>query len=134
MSKETIVILNKEPRIPSPLKPMLEKERYIVLGVNTVERTLESFREFEVSGLIADYKVDHVYLPEVIKKIKKKFPELYVMIIGDESIDEKEYAKVLEAGVNDFITKPVPYEQKFFLLKRGLRLRKIHVHKRLEKE
>jgi DNA-binding NtrC family response regulator len=134
MSKETIVILNKGPRNLSPLKPMLEKERYIVLGVNTVERTLKSFKEFEVSGLITDYKVDHDYLPEIIKKIKKSFPELYVMMIGDESIDEREYAKVMEAGVNDFITQPVPYEKKFFLLKRGLRLRQLHLHKRLEKE
>jgi PleD family two-component response regulator len=35
------------------------------------------------------------------------------MMIGDESIDEKEYAKVLEAGVNDFITKPVPHKKIF---------------------
>ena len=61
MPKETILILNKERRDPSHLKTFLEKEKYIVLPVNTIDRLLNNFQEFEVSGVIVDLNVDHLY-------------------------------------------------------------------------
>ena len=167
MSKETILILNKERRDPSHLKTFLEKEKYIVLLVNTIDRLLTNFQEFEVSGVIVDLNVNHlypvrnnapllsgvtfqnnsrfrpvggstpeggvqcpfeifngVYLFEIIKKIRERFPELYVMMMADGKVGEKEHQKVIETGVDDFFTKPMPYEKILFHLQSGLKQRK----------
>ena len=196
MPKETILILNKERRDPSHLKTFLEKEKYIVLPVNTIDRLLTSFQEFEVSGVIVDLNVDHlypvrnnatapsgpealppgqkplwvgawaggcsgvtfqnnsrfrpvggstpeggvqcpveifngVYLFEIIKKIRERFPELYVMMMADGKIGEKEHQRVIETGVDDFFVKPMPYEKILFHLKSGLKQRKKFVQVRV---
>ncbi len=185
MPKETILILNKERRDPSHLKTFLEKEKYIVLPVNTIDRLLTNFQEFEVSGVIVDLNVDHlypvrnnatapsgpealwaggcsgvgfynnsgfrpvggstpeggvqcpveifngVYLFEIIKKIRERFPELYVMMMADGKIGEKEHQKVIETGVDDFFVKPMPYEKILFHLKSGLKQRKKFVQVRV---
>lgn len=158
MSKETILILNKERRYPSHLKTFLEKEKYIVLPVNTIDRLLTNFQEFEVSGVIVDLNVDHlypvrnnatapeggvqcpveifngVYLFGIIKKIRERFPKLYVMMMADGKIGEKEHQKVIETGVDDFFVKPMPYEKILFHLKSGLKQRKKLVQVRVGRE
>jgi DNA-binding response OmpR family regulator len=131
MSKETILILNKERGDPSHLKTFLEKEKYIVLPVNTIDRLLTNFQEFEVSGIIIDLNVDHLYLFEIIKKIRERFPELYVMMMADGKIGKKEHQKVIETGVDDFFVKPMPYEKILFHLKSGLKQRKKFVQVRV---
>jgi len=132
MSKETILILNKECRDSSHLKTFLEKEKYIVLPVNTINRLLTNFQEFEVSGVIIDLNVDHFYLFEIIKKIRERFPKLYVMMMADGKIGEKEHQKVIETGVQDFFVKPMSYEKILFHLKSGLKQRKKYLQKRAE--
>jgi len=132
MSKETILILNKECRDSSHLKTFLEKEKYIVLPVNTINRLLTNFQEFEVSGVIIDLNVDHFYLFEIIKKIRERFPKLYIMMMADGKIGEKEHQQVIETGVQDFFVKPMSYEKILFHLKSGLKQRKKYLQKRAE--
>lgn len=132
MSKETILILNKECRDSSHLKTFLEKEKYIVLPVNTINRLLNNFQEFEVSGVIIDLNVDHFYLFEIIKKIRERFPKLYVMMMADGKIGEKEHQKVIETGVQDFFVKPMSYEKILFHLKSGLKQSKKYLQKRAD--
>ncbi len=132
MSKETILILNKERRDSSHLKTFLEKEKYIVLPVNTINRLLTNFQEFEVSGVIVDLNVDRLSLFEIIKKIRERLPELYVMMMVDGKIGEKEHQKVIETGAHDFFVKPMSYEKILFHLKSGLKQRKKYLQKRAE--
>ncbi len=102
-----------------------------MLPVNTTDRLLNNFQEFEVSGVIVNLNVDHLYLFEIIKKIRERFPELYVMMMADGKIGEKEHQKVIETGVDDFFVKPMPYEKILFHLKSGLKKRKKFVQVRV---
>ncbi len=133
MSKETILILDKEFHTQWTLKTILESERYIVLAVDTIERALQNFREFEVSGLIAEYRIGHTYTPEMIRDLKKSFPELYVMMLTDEDLEEREYRKIMFSGIDDFFLKPISSEKILVHLKKGLGQRKkLLQKKRLE--
>jgi DNA-binding response OmpR family regulator len=135
MSKETILILDKEFHNQWTLKTILESEKYIVLAVDTIERALQNFQEFEVSGLITEYHVDHSHTPEVIRELKKNFPELYVMMLTYENLEEKEYKRIMGAGIDDFFLKPISSEKILIHLKKGLRQRKILLQKkRLEQK
>ena len=105
MSKETILILDKEFHTQWTLKTLLEGEKYIVLAVDTIERALQNFQEFEVSGLITEYRIDYTPTPEIIRELKKNFPELYVMMVTYENLEEKEYMKIMSSGIDDFFSE-----------------------------
>ena len=130
MSKDTILILDKDLRTQGILKTLLEREKYIVLAVDTIKRALKNFKEFEVSGLITEYRIDHTQLSEIIKELKKNFPELYVMMLTYENIEEQEYKKIKNAGIDDFFLKPIPNEKVLIHLKKGLKERKLFLQKR----
>ena len=130
MSKETILILDKEFHTQWTLKTILESEKYIVLAVDTIERALQNFQEFEVSGLITEYRIDHSNTPEIIRELKKSFPELYVMMLTHENLEEKEYRRIMSAGIDDFFLKPISSEKILIHLKKGLRQRKILLQKK----
>jgi len=135
MSKDTILILDKDSYTQWTLKTLLESEKYITLAVNSVERALQNFKEFEVSGVITEYRIDHTNMPKVIQELKKRFPELYVMMTTDENLEEKEYKKIISLGIDDFFLKPVSSEKILIHLKKGLKQRKIFLQKKeLEKK
>jgi len=135
MSKETILILDKEFHTQWTLKTILESEKYIVLAVDTIERALQNFKEFEVSSIITEYRIDHTHTPEIIRELKKSFPELYVMMLTYENLEEKEYKKIMSSGIDDFFLKPVSSEKILIHLKKGLRQRKVFLQKkRLEQK
>jgi DNA-binding response OmpR family regulator len=135
MPKETILILDKDFHTQWTLKTLLETEKYIVLAVDTVERALINFQEFEVSGLITEKRIDDANVAEIIRDLKKSFPELYVMMLTHENLDEKEYKKIMNAGIDDLFLKPISSEKILIHLKKGLRQRKILLQKkRLEQK
>jgi DNA-binding response OmpR family regulator len=135
MAKDTILILDKEFHTQWTLKTILESEKYIVLAMDTMERALQNFKEFEISGLITEYRIDHTNTPEIIRDLKKGFPELYVMMLTYENLGEKEYKKIMSAGIDDFFLKPISSEKILIHLKKGLRQRKILLQKiRLEQK
>jgi DNA-binding NtrC family response regulator len=135
MSKDTILILDKDFYTQWTLKTLLESEKYITLAVNSVERALQNFKEFEVSGIITEYRIDHANMPKVIQELKRSFPELYVMMTTDENLGEKEYKKIISLGIDDFFLKPVSSEKILIHLKKGLKQRKIFLQKKeLEKK
>jgi DNA-binding NtrC family response regulator len=103
--------------------------------VNSVERALQNLKEFEVSGIITEYRIDHTNMPKVIRELKRSFPELYVMMTTDENLEEKEYKKIMSLGIDDLFLKPVSSEKILIHLKKGLKQRKIFLQKReLEKK
>jgi DNA-binding response OmpR family regulator len=130
MSKETILILDKEFHSQWTLKTLLESEKYIVLAVDTIERALQNFQEFEVSGLITEYRIDYTRTPETIRELKKNFPELYVMMVTHENLEEKEYRKIMSSGIDDFFLKPISGEKILVHLRKGLRQRTILLQKK----
>jgi DNA-binding response OmpR family regulator len=130
MAKETILILDKEFHTQWTLKTILESEKYIVLAVDTIERAIQNFREFEVSCLITEHRIDDVHLSGIIRELKKNFPELYVMMLTYENLEEDEYKKIMTAGIDDFFMKPISSEKILIHLRKGLRQRKILIQKR----
>jgi len=130
MSKETILILDKEFHTQWTLKTILEGEKYIVLPVDTIERALQNFQEFEVSGLITEYRIDQTHATEIIRELKKSFPELYVMMLTYENLGEKEYGEIMSSGIDDFFLKPISSEKILIHLEKGLKQRKMLLKKK----
>lgn len=128
MPKDTILILDNDFHCQRTLKALLESEKYIALVVDQIGRALKNFQEFEISALIAEYRFDHLLL-EVIWQLKKRFPELYVMMLTNENLGEKEYKKAIHVGVDDVFLKPISGEKILVHLNKGLRQRRMLLYK-----
>jgi len=117
------------------LKTLLENEKYIVVAVGSFERAWKDFSEFKVSGLIAEYWIDHSSTIETIRRLKEMFPELYVMMVTDKELNEDEYEEIIDAGVDDYFLKPISAEKIIVHVRKGLRQKNIFLEKkRLEQE
>jgi len=123
MTRETILILDPELNTQWPLKTFLENEDYNVIPVNTVEKARKKFSEFEVSGLITEYWINHSSTLETVRGFKKAFPEAYVMFLTHGEIEESEYEEIIDAGADDFFLKPFPSKKILLHLRKGLKQR-----------
>lgn len=133
--RETILILDKESHNRWVLKTLLENERYIVIANDSIERAIQNFSEFEVSGFISEHTIDRVCTVDAIRELKKRFPEAYVMMLTDNDLSEKEYEEMIEAGVDDYFLKPLSSKKILLHLKKGLKYRSIMLQRnRLERE
>jgi DNA-binding response OmpR family regulator len=130
MSRETIVILDPELNTQWPLKTFLENENYNALPVNTIEEARKKFSEFEVSGLITEYWINHSSTLETVRGFKKTFPEGYVMLLTHGDIRESEYEEIIDAGVDDLFLKPFPVKKILLHLRKGLKQRQNLLQKR----
>jgi DNA-binding NtrC family response regulator len=135
MLKYTILILDNEQHTQWTLKTLLEAEGYITIELDTIERVLKDIQEFEVSGMVTEYRIGNYFTLDVIKKLKEKFPEAYVMMITGEQVTEDEYEEIMVAGVDDFFLKPCSSKKILLHLMKGLRHRSLILEKnRLERE
>jgi DNA-binding response OmpR family regulator len=135
MPKEKILILDEERYVQLVFKTLLEGENYTVIAVNTIGEALRNFLESEISGLITEYWIHQTCSLEAIRDLKKRFPELYVMMLTNDEVQENKYKEIINAGVDDLFQKPFPSEKILVHLKKGLRQREILLRKnRLEQE
>ncbi len=135
MPKETILIFDQEPHTRWILKALLESERYIVIALQDIDRLKQNFREFEISGLITEYWAGTQCMVDHIRELKKNFPDLYVMMLTQHEVEDKEYKRILTSGVDDLFIKPFSSEKILLHLKKGLRYRRLRIQKRkIEKE
>ncbi len=135
MPKETILIFDQEPHTRWTLKTLLESERYIVIALHEIDRLKNNFREFEISALITEYRVGRECMVEHIRELKRSFPDLYVMMLTQYEIEDKEYKRIFNSGIDDLFIKPFSSEKILLHLKKGLRQRRLRIQKRkIEKE
>jgi DNA-binding NtrC family response regulator len=135
MSKETVVVLDNERHVQWTLKNLLEGEEYTILPLGSIGTVMPTFSEREVACLITEYWIDHFCTLELVRGLKKRFPETYVMMLTSKEVDLKKYEEIMSAGVDDFFEKPFSAEKILLHLRKGLKQRSILLQKRqLEQE
>jgi len=135
MSKVTILILDNERYIQWTLKNLLEGEEHTILPIDSIETVMPIFSEREVACLITEYWIDHFSTLDLVRTLKKRFPETYVMMLTSKELSDEKYKEILNAGVDDLFKKPFSPGKIFLHLKKGLRQRNLFLQKRqLEQE
>ncbi len=130
MTKEVVLIFDQDPHTRWVLKTLLEGERYIVIAHGEIERLKQNFKEFEICGLIVEYRPDQNDLVDFVHELKKGFPELYIMMLTRVDVSDRDYKQILNAGVDDFFLKPFSSEKILLHLQKGLKQRKLVLQKR----
>lgn len=101
-----IVIADDDPSVRFLLKHILEKEHYTTLDASNGEEAIKLLDEHHIDMLLIDAIMPELNGFETCKIVKKKFPELPVIIITSLD-DDASVEEAYNAGADDYITKPI---------------------------
>ena len=130
MSTEAILILDQECHTQWTLKVFLESEKYIVVAADTIEKALQQFGESVISSLITEYWIDHARTLEFIREVRRRFPEIYILMLTNTELLENEYEEIIDAGVDDYFLKPLWNKRVFLHLRKGLMQRDLFIRRK----
>lgn len=108
MNSETILIIDDDPATTRLLEVLLTREGYNIRTENLSANAVESSKEFNPNLIILDLMMPGIDGMTVCKDMKKD-PDLGdVPIIMFSAVSQAEVqTKALEAGINEYITKPI---------------------------
>lgn len=101
-----ILIVDDEPGIVDLLSSAIENEKYECLSANSGEEALRKLEKNAVDIVITDIKMPEMDGLELLRKVKKRFPSIYViMMTAYASVDSA--VEAMKEGASDYIQKPV---------------------------
>jgi len=114
---------------------ILEGEKY---GVDTAGNHEEAYAQFdarEYSTVIIEYFPPYEDTCQIIRWMKEKRPEGYILMVTNMTIGEADYGKLFSLGLDDLILKPYSPEKILVHIQKGLRQRELILRKQeLEKQ
>jgi two-component system KDP operon response regulator KdpE len=118
---KAILILDDEAPVSWALKSILGMENYQVFIASTLEEAGHISDDEALSAVITEYRLDRDYTVETIKKLKETLPGLYIMMLTNNEVDEREYEEIIRAGVDDYFLKPFSFNRILLHLEKGLK-------------
>jgi len=118
---KAVLILDDEAPVSWTLKSILGMENYQVFTASTLEEACPILHDGALSAVITEYRLDRDYTVETIKKLKEAMPGLYVMMLTNNEMDEREYEEIIRAGVDDYFLKPFSFTRILLHLEKGLK-------------
>jgi two-component system, OmpR family, KDP operon response regulator KdpE len=119
MRQSKILIVDDEPQITRILKRSLSAHRYDVRTAGEGETALDTFRDFNPDLVITDLQMPEMGGLTLCREIRKtsQVPIIVLSVKGEEA------AKVdaLDAGADDYVTKPFGMEELMARIRAALR-------------
>ncbi|HEX9927099.1 MAG TPA: response regulator transcription factor [Pyrinomonadaceae bacterium] len=116
---QKILIVDDEPQITRVLRRSLSAHRYEVRTAADGESALETFRDFAPDLIITDLSMPEMNGIELCREIRKK-SEIPIIVLSVKG-EEKTKVEALDAGADDYITKPFGIEELLARVRAALR-------------
>ena len=107
--KGKILIVDDEQAIRESLMMVLQDEGYSCEGVSNALQALEVVETKGFDLIITDLMMPRMKGSELIRKVKKNYPEQHIIILTSYSHAD-EAAAALQAGADDYMLKPVDFD------------------------
>jgi PleD family two-component response regulator len=134
MSLNAILLIDPFRNLLNAYRMVLEEEKYPVETVLNLKEAYELLIKKQYCVIITEYIPPFETTDYLIKWVKEKTPETYIVMVSSAFVDEKTYEKLFDIGVDDFILKPYSPEKILVHVKKGLKLRNLILRTRqLEK-
>lgn len=118
-----ILAIDDDPVIQQLLKRMLQKQGYEVTVANDGEEGVRQAQELQPALIICDWIMPRLTGLEVCRRVKEN-PELsttfFILLTSLGSVEDR--VKGLDAGADDFISKPIEMNELRARVQSGLRL------------
>jgi PAS domain S-box-containing protein len=126
MNRLKILIADDDSVSRALLKKILEKEGHKVLQAENGKDAWVLFIENEVNMLITDWVMPEMDGLELCRRVRDLKLDYYVYIIMITANDQRDEAvKGLEAGADDYITKPFDPDEVVARIRSGYRIKKL---------
>ena len=102
--KQTILIVDDEPRMVRFVKMNLDLEGYITLEANDGLQALEKVRDYNPDLVLLDVEMPGMDGFETLKRIREISDAAVIMLTV--RADEEDRIKGLDLGADDYVTKP----------------------------
>jgi two-component system KDP operon response regulator KdpE len=119
MASQKILIIDDEPQITRVLRRSLVSHRYEVRVAADGEAGLELFHDFHPDLVITDLSMPEMNGIEVCREIRK-LSEVPIIVLSVKG-EEKTKVEALDAGADDYITKPFGMDELLARLRVALR-------------
>jgi DNA-binding NtrC family response regulator len=119
MIPQKILILEEDRHLQWIWKTFLESKGFSPFVSDKAEKALEIASKREISIFITEYWINQSTTLETIRELKTLFPQIYVLLNTYRVMDENEYQKIKEVGVDDLFEKPFSFEKMMGHLKKG---------------
>jgi PleD family two-component response regulator len=130
MSLNSILLIDPFRNLLNAYRMVLEEEKYPVETALNLVEAYELFNKKQYSVIITEYIPPFETTDCLIKWVKEKTPETYIIMVSSAFVDEKAYEDLFEIGVDDFILKPYSPEKILVHIKKGLKLRNLILRSR----
>ena len=130
-----ILVIDDDPAVQILLKRMLEKQGYQVVAVSNGENGIEKAVVSRPAMIICDWLMPGLSGIDVCRYIKKD-PNLsttfFILLTSLDSVADR--VKGLDAGADDFITKPIEQNEMRARVRAGLRLHQMSQDLKAQKQ
>ena len=127
MERHKILIVDDEERNIKLLKAYLIAKQYETAEASNGEEALRMVNDFNPDLVLLDVMMPGIDGFEVCKRLKTDEKTKMIPVVMVTALREKEYRiKALEAGVDDFLTKPVDRTELMVRVKSLLRIKSYH--------
>jgi two-component system KDP operon response regulator KdpE len=116
---QKILIVDDEPQITRVLRRSLSAHRYEVRTAADGESALETVRDFAPDLIITDLSMPEMNGIELCREIRKK-SEIPIIVLSVKG-EEKTKVEALDAGADDYITKPFGIDELLARVRAALR-------------
>jgi sigma-B regulation protein RsbU (phosphoserine phosphatase) len=126
MKKPKVLIVEDDKNYQEILKRFISRQNFEIRTASDGEEGLKTAMEWKPDILVIDWMMPVMDGLELTRKIKSdpnlKFSYIIMLTAKTETQDK---VKGLEAGADDFVTKPCEFEEFIARIKAGLRIREL---------
>lgn len=103
-----VLVVDDNPKIRNMLDTLLEKEGFTVANAGGGREGLEQYASFRPDIICLDILMDDMSGIDVCRDIRKADKDTAILIVTSRT-GEADMVKAMEAGANDYITKPFDF-------------------------
>lgn len=120
MDQHSILLIDPFKNLLHTYRMILEEEKYSVETAADLNDACLLFEKSSYSVILVEYIPPLENFQKVIRWVREKAPEIYILMVTHESVDDRTYEKLFDSGVDDFIPKPYSPQKIILHIKRGL--------------
>ena len=122
-----VLVVDDSPVARKLVEHALDKDRYVLLSAKTGAEALELFAEHKPGIVITDWLMPDLSGLQLCERIRTEFGSRFTYIIILTGVSEKsKVVKGLQAGADDYVTKPFNAEELSARVDAGRRIVQLH--------
>ena len=124
-SQENILIIDPFKNLLHVYRMILERERYRVETASHLTEAAQKLLKEDYAVLITEFLSPFEETFHLLRQVKEQSPETYIIILTNALVDEKNYEKLFDIGVDDLILKPYSPKKILVHVKKGFQNRNL---------